>query len=183
MKLEFEFAHDPLRDMEPNHLWGKALARHDKKLFGHWLDINVETEMQPNRDSRITLDPQEKDLFSDPVPHVHMAFNDIDLRTQRRALEIAMDLLQASGAQDIKPIGPRELSFPAHHMGTCRMSDNPDSGVVDRNCRVHGTSNLYVVGSSVYPTGGGCNPTLTIAALSLRLAEHLMQSNAAHAAL
>ena len=177
MKLEFEFAHDPLRDMESEHLWGERLDRHDKERFGHWLDINVETEMQPNSNSRISLDPEEKDLFGDPAPHVHMAFNDIDHRTQRRALEIATDLLQASGAQDIKPVGPRGLSFPAHNMGTCRMSDNPALGVVDRNCRVHGTSNLYVAGSSVYPTGGGCNPTLTIAALSLRLAEHLMQSN------
>ncbi len=53
-------------------------------------------------------------------------------------------------------------------MGTCRMSDDPDKGVVDRNCRVHGVSNLYVVGGSVFPTSGALQPSLTIAALALR---------------
>jgi choline dehydrogenase-like flavoprotein len=56
------------------------------------------------------------------------------------------------------------------------MTDDPDKGVVDRNCCVHGLSNLYVVGGSVFPTGAAVQPTLTIAALSLRLADHLFQS-------
>jgi choline dehydrogenase-like flavoprotein len=60
-----------------------------------------------------------------------------------------------------------------HHMGTTRMADDPTRGVVDRNCRVHGLDNLYVIGGSVFPTGGAANPTLTIVALTLRLAEHL----------
>jgi glucose dehydrogenase len=177
MKLEFEFDHDPLGDMEGEHLWGEKLAQHDKRAFGRWLNINVETEMMPNDDSRITLDPKRHDLFGDPVPHLHMTFSDTDLRTQRRALEIATHLLEEVGAEQLRPVGMRGLSFPAHQMGTCRMSNDPGKGVVDRNCLVHGTSNLYVIGSSVYPTGGGCNPTLTIAALSLRLATHLLQSN------
>jgi choline dehydrogenase-like flavoprotein len=53
------------------------------------------------------------------------------------------------------------------------MADDPRRGVVDRHCRVHGLANLYVAGSSVFPTGGSANPTLTIVALALRLAEHL----------
>lgn len=53
------------------------------------------------------------------------------------------------------------------------MSDDPNLGVVDRQCRVHGVDNLYVVGSSVFPTGGWAFPTFTIVALSMRLAEHL----------
>jgi choline dehydrogenase-like flavoprotein len=60
-----------------------------------------------------------------------------------------------------------------HHMGTTRMSHNKNSGVVDINCKMHGLSNLYIAGSSVFPTGGYVNPTLTIVALSLRLANHL----------
>jgi choline dehydrogenase-like flavoprotein len=61
----------------------------------------------------------------------------------------------------------------SHHMGTTRMSEDPRSGVVDRNSRVHGVDNLYVAGSSVFPSAGHANPTLTIVALALRLAEHL----------
>ena len=61
----------------------------------------------------------------------------------------------------------------SHHLGTTRMSADPQQGVVDRECRVHGLENLYVAGSSVFPTGGWAFPTFTIVALSLRLAEHL----------
>jgi choline dehydrogenase-like flavoprotein len=60
-----------------------------------------------------------------------------------------------------------------HHMGTTRMSSDPRLGVVDRDCRVHGLENLYVGSSSVFPTSGNSNPTLTILALCLRLANHL----------
>ena len=58
-------------------------------------------------------------------------------------------------------------------MGTTRMHADPRRGVVDADCRVHGIANLYVAGSSVFPTSGAANPTLTIVALALRLAGHL----------
>ena len=60
-----------------------------------------------------------------------------------------------------------------HQMGTTRMSGDERTGVVDANCRVHGLENLYVAGSSVYPTGSNINPTLTLVALALRLSDHL----------
>jgi choline dehydrogenase-like flavoprotein len=62
-----------------------------------------------------------------------------------------------------------------HHMGTTRMHPDPRHGVVDTNCRVHGIDNLYVAGSSVFPTSGSGTPTITIVALALRLAEFLSQ--------
>jgi choline dehydrogenase-like flavoprotein len=65
------------------------------------------------------------------------------------------------------------LSWFGHHMGTTRMSETPHTGVVDANCRVHGLANLYIAGSSVFPTSSYANPTLTLLALSLRLADHL----------
>jgi len=61
-----------------------------------------------------------------------------------------------------------------HHAGTTRMHDDPALGVVDRHARVHGTDNLYVAGASVFPTAGFANPVLTIVALALRLAAHLL---------
>ncbi|PKQ06444.1 MAG: GMC family oxidoreductase, partial [Alphaproteobacteria bacterium HGW-Alphaproteobacteria-11] len=60
-----------------------------------------------------------------------------------------------------------------HHMGTTRMASDPKKGVADADCRVHGMSNLYIAGSSLYPTGGTVNPTLTLVALALRLTDHL----------
>lgn len=67
------------------------------------------------------------------------------------------------------------LVFGTHHSGTTRMSDDPKTGVVDVNCQPHGIGNLFVASSAVFPTNGYANPTLTIVALSLRLADHLKQ--------
>lgn len=60
-----------------------------------------------------------------------------------------------------------------HYLGTTRMAVDPSEGVVDTNCRVHGLDNVFIAGGSVFPTGGHVNPTLTITALALRLADHL----------
>jgi len=68
---------------------------------------------------------------------------------------------------------PTSMVGGKHHMGTTRMHVDPKQGVVDPACRVHGLANLYVAGSSVFPTSGYANPTLTIVALALRLADHL----------
>ena len=65
-----------------------------------------------------------------------------------------------------------------HHVGTTRMDDDPARGVVDSDCRVHGLENLYVGGSSVFPTVGASNPTLALLALTVRLAEHLRTGRA-----
>jgi choline dehydrogenase-like flavoprotein len=63
----------------------------------------------------------------------------------------------------------------SHHLGTTRMGDDTKTSVVDRDCRIHTLDNLYIAGSSVFPMGGYANPTLTIVALALRLAEHLKE--------
>ena len=68
---------------------------------------------------------------------------------------------------------PTHVSDGAHHMGTTRMATSPEFGVVDSNCKVFGIEGLYVAGSSVFPTSGWANPTLTIVALAMRLADHL----------
>lgn len=62
-----------------------------------------------------------------------------------------------------------------HHMGTTRMSADPKKGVVDKNCRVHGIGNLFIASSSTFPTSGHANPTLTIVALTVRLADQLKE--------
>ena len=67
-----------------------------------------------------------------------------------------------------------------HHLGATRMHAEASKGVVDADCRVHGIRNLYVAGSSVFPTYGCSNPTLTVVALALRLADHL-RKELAHA--
>ncbi len=68
---------------------------------------------------------------------------------------------------------PDDLAGVNHHLGTTRMHDDPRQGVVDRDCRVHGIDNLYIAGSSVFPTAGTGTPTMMIIAMALRLADHL----------
>jgi choline dehydrogenase-like flavoprotein len=70
---------------------------------------------------------------------------------------------------------PSKSQWVWHHMGTTRMDDDPKQGVVNRNCQMHGIHNLFVAGSSVFPSGSADAPTLTIAALALRLADHVYQ--------
>ena len=67
----------------------------------------------------------------------------------------------------------KKFNSMAHHMGTTRMSTSSNKGVVDKNLKVHGINNLFIVGSSVFPTGGHANPTYTIVALSIRLSNLL----------
>jgi len=68
---------------------------------------------------------------------------------------------------------PDALRPMNHHIGTTRMDNDPHRGVVNSNCRVHGINNLYIAGSSVFPTAGHANPTLTLMALAFRLSDHL----------
>ena len=103
-----------------------------------------------------------------------------DIATMRRAFGVVGNVLGSAGIGRLK-IGFDEgassfgdsQGWGCHHIGTTRMHDSAKQGVVNRDCRVHGISNLFVAGSSVFPTSGSANPTLTLVALALRLADHL----------
>jgi choline dehydrogenase-like flavoprotein len=79
-------------------------------------------------------------------------------------------------AADAEPENAADWGFSAHHIGTTRMADGPGYGAVDANLKYFGVDNLYVAGSSVFPSSGYANPTLTITALSYRLAEHIIET-------
>jgi choline dehydrogenase-like flavoprotein len=106
-----------------------------------------------------------------------------EVRTWRRFAEVAAGELERGGfgrvaLDDFRlPDDPDDLSGividAGHHIGTTRMAHDPTRGVVDKDCRVFGVSNLYIASSAVFPTGGFSNPTLTIVALAIRLADRL----------
>ncbi len=171
IKLEFDHNRDPIHYLRKNKIWGRNLAKHDCENFGHWISVVAEVEHQPNQNSRITLDKTQRDIFGDPAPHIHFEITDLDRKTNHRAQELIAGLLDARGIKDIEQT--HNFSRAHHHMGTCRMSKDAEQGVVDKNCKVWGTKNLFVSGASVFPIGGARQPTLTIAALSLRLADQL----------
>lgn len=150
--------------------------------------VNLNWEQTPDENSRITLDRGRVDpIFGQPVAHVDWRLNDIDKASAVRALEIALDYLgrrgirkqelitDVSGGADCWTFPPHEgaLETGDHHMGALRMSASADDGIVDIHSRLHSVDNLYIAGSAVFPSGGYANPTLTIVALALRLADHL----------
>ena len=172
LKVDFRDGVNPHADLGKRPgLWGPAMARHDCENFGRFRSIEVNTEHLPNPESRVTLDPAAVDLFGDPVPNIRFALTDLDHVTMDRARGVIREILEAAELRDIQV--DDDFSGAAHHLGTCRMSATPETGVVDPNGRVHGTANLFVASSAVFPTGGAVQPTLTIAALALRLADHL----------
>lgn len=139
------------------------------------------TEVAPNPENRVTL-MSEKDELG--MPRVRLQWNVGEL--ERVTIEQTIRLMaQEFGRLDAGRIQinellleesdawSRNLSWFGHHMGTTRMSTDPRKGVVDPNCRAHELSNLFVASSSVFPTSGYANPTLTIVALAIRLADHL----------
>jgi choline dehydrogenase-like flavoprotein len=122
---------------------------------------------------------EQTDAFGQRKTKVLWRWNELDLRSIRQAQQIFREELAAAGIGTFIPVEetvgsqPRQFNSPHHFLGTTRMHDNPRNGVVDADCRVHDVPNLFIAGSSVFPTGGFANPTLTIVALALRLATHL----------
>lgn len=136
-------------------------------------------EQAPNPDSRVTLG-QDRDRLGCRRVVLRWRLSSVDKSTAHRAHAIlGEDLLRSGLGHMTSSMGREADPWPAsvrgarHHMGTTRMHADPRRGVVDADCRVHGITNLYVAGSSVFPTSGAANPTLTIVALALRLALHL----------
>lgn len=143
--------------------------------------IDAQLEQMPDPNNRV-LFGNERDAFGVPRTALHWRHGDRDVQDYITALkafgtemanaEIGRVRLLDWAVDDRRP--PADLVYPHyHHMGGTRMSATPETGVVDANCRVWGSENLYMGGSSVFPTGGYANPTYTIVQLALRLAEHL----------
>jgi choline dehydrogenase-like flavoprotein len=135
-------------------------------------------EVTPDPDRRFTL-VTERDALGMPKLKLHMRIADADFARFRKTLkELGRQLLEARAGMLRLNLKTREdwldgLDWGNHHMGTTRMHVDPRQGVVNANLQVHGIPNLYVAGSSVYPTYGAANPTINLIALVLRLADHL----------
>jgi len=141
--------------------------------------IGTLVEQSPNLDSRVSLS-QKTDNFGQYKARFDWQISDYDRITIRHtAITIAKEFHKAGlgtvRLADFILDKNLEIQFGHHnhHMGTTRMSHSPKAGVVDHNAKVHGIDNLYIGGSSIFSTGGACNPTMPIIQLCLRLAQHL----------
>jgi choline dehydrogenase-like flavoprotein len=148
-----------------------------ERRFGEFR-VRSLVEQSPDRSNRIMLQDQT-DAFGQRKINVLWRWNELDLHSIRQAQQIFRGELAAADIGTFIPVEetlgsqPRRFDSPHHFLGTTRMHDNPRNGVVDADCRVHDVRNLFIAGSSVFPTGGFANPTLTIVALALRLATYL----------
>ena len=164
-----------------------GLSRLRARLGLRKLYVMVRAEQAPNPASRVQLTDQ-KDALGVPRAALNWQLSAQDKQTVAALCEICDHefkrlnlgrMRAAAWLSDPSPEWPVDDTVSKHpiagyhHMGTTRMSAAPASGVVDANCRVHGYGNLYIAGSSVFTTAGWANPTLTIVALALRLADHL----------
>ena len=169
------------RSFRAPHRVAVALAR--KLLVRHgpaqsWR-MRAEFETEFRSENRVTLSDQRDRLGRRRV-RVEWRVGKADVENMRRVTQLFDQAVRAAGLGHLErafpdtPAAWRSALEPAmHHMGTTRMHVDSGLGVVDENSRVHGTSNLYVTGSSVFPSGGYANPTLTIVALAARLGDHL----------
>jgi choline dehydrogenase-like flavoprotein len=139
--------------------------------------LRVQMEQTPDARNRIQL-ATKRDAAGQRRATLALRVDDEHGR-HARALAAAADSLGLDGPALAAAFSTRlragQVGFFSHHMGTTRMREDPREGAVDANGRVHGVSNLFVAGSSVFPTGGTAGPTLTIVALALRLARHLRE--------
>lgn len=149
-------------------------------LDAHWLYFHM--EQPPNRDSRVTLG-DERDELGLPRVRLDWEIGDLARDAFKRSARLMAQEIGRAGVGRVKmivtdphtgwPTIDSGLRGAWHQMGTTRMHPDPALGVVDADCRLHGFENFYIGGSSVFPTGGYTNPTLTIVALAVRLADHL----------
>ncbi|MGF1600596.1 MAG: GMC oxidoreductase [Thermosynechococcaceae cyanobacterium] len=145
--------------------------------FDHVLIKNY-LEQVPRWESRVTLSRQSDRLGLNQL-QLNWQVGPQEIQDLHQFHVILKQCFATQNIGEIQEIAPSQnqesLQFlnAFHHLGTTRMSHRPHDGVVDRNCQVHGIQNLFIAGTSVFPTGGYANPTFTAAALALRLADHL----------
>ena len=173
IKLEFHNyqGQTPLEIAASSGKWGKPLADEIKQSYGHGISVEAAVEQLPDPRNTISLDPKLRDYFGNPAPRITYTFNAYERDAMDRAVVLGRNILTAANVTSLE--GGFDQGFGGHLMGTCRMGDNPTTSVVDRHLRAHEVPNLYIVGGSVFVTGSSLQPSLTIAALAIRAAEHI----------
>ena len=129
-------------------------------------------EMEPQAENRIVLG-------RDGTVRIHQSISPKAYASVRRLLELTATAFASQGLGTVELVGKglegTLVEDASHHLGGARMGEDPKSSVVDPSLRVHTTSNVFVAGGAVFPTSGSANPTMTIIALSIRLADHIRQ--------
>lgn len=175
-----------IRALEKTDPWSSILnMKASRGKIGIYAIIRA--EQAPNPDSRVLL-AEDLDALGLPRPKLDWQFSDLDKSSVRGLMTLLRDEYRRLNWGDVRlspwledpdltwKTDPLISAHPIggyHHMGGTRMSETPDTGVVNSDCRLHESPNLYIASSSVFPTSGWANPTVTIMALAQRLGDHL----------
>ncbi|MCR9172089.1 MAG: GMC family oxidoreductase [bacterium] len=135
------------------------------EIFVDWL---------PNDNCFVELDDEVKDKWGDPVAKIWLGYHDHDLKVGEYLAEKAEELFKEAGLQNVRSNISGSVS-PNLQAGGCRFGNDPNTSVLDKNCKAHEVSNLYVTDGSFMPTGGSVTYTFTIYANAFRVADHLVQ--------
>jgi choline dehydrogenase-like flavoprotein len=158
--------------------WGLAHKQAMRRFFKRNIVVMGPTQQIPMADARVTLDPAVRDKWGMPVArisgNVHPQTYEIGLVQAHRA---EAWLKEAEAASTVISAGvPTTVSAGQHQAGTCRMGNDPQGSVVNRNCQLHDVDNVFVIDSSVHVTNGGFNPALTIMAIAYFASEALVRN-------
>jgi choline dehydrogenase-like flavoprotein len=149
-------------------LWGMDL-RQEMTRYNHVAGLRIVGETEPRHDNRITVE-DEKDQYGLPIPRMTFSYSENDKTLMKHSIGSMKSVLAAAGGKKLWVDDDT-----SHLMGGCRMGDDPNDSVVNKDGRSWSISNLWVCDGSLFPTSGGVNPSLTIQALACRMGDRLAE--------
>ncbi len=168
-------ANEAITSMAAGRLpWGADHHRAYRALLHHRMQIGVACEDLPEEHNRVTLDPVLKDVHGIPAPKIDYTLSENSRRMMEHGIARASEILEAAGAKNISA-SRTVLNSPGHLLGTARMGVDPERSVVNEWGRCHDVKNLFIIDGSIWVTSGGVNPTSTIQALALYIADQIKQ--------
>lgn len=160
-----------------NHVgWGRAYKAKIKDLVGRSFELSACGEQLPDERNTVTLSTEVRDHRGIPAPHITSEHRENDRKMIAAFTPILQQLFSSAGAEEVLDPENHTPGTSAHYMGGCRMGKDPNRSVVNEWGRTHDVRNVYVADGSVFVTGAGVNPSLTIAALATRTAEGMVRA-------
>ncbi|MCC6718471.1 MAG: GMC family oxidoreductase [Acetobacteraceae bacterium] len=154
--------------------WGPDHHKAIRRFASHRLHVGIACDDLPEAHNRITLDPVLTDSHGIPAPRIDYTLSDNTRRMMEHGIARATEIMREAGAHTT--FCSREvLNYPGHLLGTARMGTDPARSVVNEWGRSHDVKNLFIIDGSIFVTGGGVNPTSTIQALALYIADQMKQ--------
>ena len=153
--------------------WGRGHHDRFEQVFGHVATMAILIEDLPHESNLVRLSDSKQDRFGVPSPQMVYEVDDNSLRASKHGIEHSIEVLEEAGASEVLTMDVLPMAG-FHLMGTARMGDDPARSITDGFGRTHDVPNLFVADGSLFTTSAGVNPTPTIQALALRVADHIV---------